>query len=238
MTAKQVLRQLESLGTAQNRKIYARHGVEREMYGVSFANLDKLEKRIKTDHELALALWESGNHDARLLATRVADPARMGSRQLDGWARELDSYIIADAFGGLVARAGMGRRKFEQWRDRKGEFVGQVAWNLLGNLADRDPELPDAYFAEQLERIEAQVHERKNRVRYAMNLALIQIGLRSAGLERKVRAAVRRIGPIEVDHGETGCKTPDPIPYIEKTKAYRARKGQKRNAAGGSGGKR
>ncbi len=224
MTAKQLLRQLESLGTTQNRKIYARHGVGREMFGVSYADLRKLEKKIKVDHELALALWESGNHDARVLATMIADPGRLGSRELDRWARELDSYVLADAFAGLVARTGMARRKFEQWRDRKAEFVGQAAWNLLSSLAANDAELPDAYFAEQLETIEREVHGRPNRVRHSMNLVLINIGLRSARLERRVRAAVRRIGPIEVDHGETGCKTPDPIPYIERTKAHRSRR--------------
>ena len=74
MNVKQALAKLKALGTAQNRKVYARHGVTREAFGVSYANLGKLVREIKVDHELALGLWKSGNHDARVLATMVADP--------------------------------------------------------------------------------------------------------------------------------------------------------------------
>ena len=219
MNYRETMRQLRLMGTAQNRKVYGRHGVGRPMFGVSYADLGKLEKAIRVDHSLALRLWESGNHDACVLATRVADPGKMTSRQLDDWARQIDSYVLGDAFSGLVARSGMAQKKFEQWRGRQAEFVGQVAWNLLVSLTRRADELPDEYFEEQLVTIEDQVHGRKNWVRYSMNLALIAIGMRNAALEKKAIAAARRIGPIEVDHGETGCKTPDPIPYIKRAKA-------------------
>ena len=219
MKYQETIRQLRSMGTAQNRKVYGRHGVSREMFGVSYADLGRMQKAIKVDHGLALKLWESGNHDACVLATRIVDPTKITARQLDAWARQLDSYVLADAFSGLVARTGMARKKFEQWRGRKGEFVGQVAWNLLVSLARHAEDLPDAYFEAQLETIEREVHDRKDRVRYSMNLALIAIGMRNAALEKKAIAAARRIGPIEVDHGQTGCKTPDPIPYIKRAKA-------------------
>jgi 3-methyladenine DNA glycosylase AlkD len=68
MTEKEILAELRSLGTEQNRKIYSRHGVQGEMFGVSYANLEKLRKKIKTDHMLAGQLWAAGNHDARILA--------------------------------------------------------------------------------------------------------------------------------------------------------------------------
>ena len=226
MKYQEAMRQLRALGTAQNRKVYGRHGVDRELFGVSYADLNRMHKAIKVDHPLALKLWESGNHDACVLATRIVDPSRITARQLDAWARELDNYVLADAFSGLVARTGMARRKFERWRNRKAEFVGQVAWNLLVSLARHDEDLPDAYFEEQLATIEREVHGRKNRVRYSMNLALIAIGMRNAALEKKAIAAARRIGPIQVDQGRTGCKTPDPIPYIKRAKARKKASGK------------
>jgi len=67
------------MGTAQNRKVYARHGVGEDMYGVSYSNLGKLRKSIKRHHALAEQLWATGNHDARVLATMIADPAEMKS---------------------------------------------------------------------------------------------------------------------------------------------------------------
>ncbi len=73
MTSDEVLSELEAMGTTQNRKIYARHGVQGEMFGVSYGNLKQLKKRIRKDQALAQALWASGNHDARILATMLAD---------------------------------------------------------------------------------------------------------------------------------------------------------------------
>jgi hypothetical protein len=79
--------------------------------------------------------------------------------------------------------------------------------------------IPDDEFEPWLETIEAGIHGAKNRVRHAMNSALISIGGRSAALEKKAVAAAKRIGRVEVDHGDTGCKTPDAIPYIQKMRA-------------------
>ncbi|HBY07660.1 MAG TPA: DNA alkylation repair protein, partial [Chloroflexi bacterium] len=72
MNFDETMQALETMGTAQNRKIYARHGVGENMFGVSVANLKTLKKQIKKDHTLALQLWSSGNHDARYLATMIA----------------------------------------------------------------------------------------------------------------------------------------------------------------------
>ena len=77
-TDTQVLQELEALGKEQTRKTYRRHGVGENQYGVSYADLGKLKKRLKTDHALALKLWASGNHDARILALMIADPAAGG----------------------------------------------------------------------------------------------------------------------------------------------------------------
>ena len=111
----QAMKALESVGTAQNRKVFARHGVQEPMFGVSAANLNKIKKEVtrlpgpgrryaKYAHELAVELWESGNYDARLLATRLAEPDRMTSSQLDQWMRECDGYPIE---GALVRASGV-----------------------------------------------------------------------------------------------------------------------------------
>ncbi len=127
MTEKEILKQLESMGTAQNRKVYARHRVDGTMYGVSYGNLERLRKTIKTDHDLAEKLWASGNHDARVLATMIADPAAMTAGQVDSWARDLDNYVLTDAFSGLVARSAHARRRFEQWAGSTDEWKGTAA---------------------------------------------------------------------------------------------------------------
>jgi|GEM_PF-2575689 hypothetical protein len=63
MTFKQTMATLKKMGTAQNVKIYKRHGAGDNLFGVSFANLKLLKKQIKTDHKLAEKLWRTGNSD-------------------------------------------------------------------------------------------------------------------------------------------------------------------------------
>ena len=111
MTLAEVLVELETLGTAQNRKTYARHGVTGEAFGVSYANLGKLRKKIKRDHELAQGLWDSGNHDARVLATLVAEPAARAARDLDAEFVEpagalVSAAALAAAFDSPLATSG------------------------------------------------------------------------------------------------------------------------------------
>lgn len=227
------MRELKALGTAQNRKVYGRHGVTGQMYGVSYANLDKLRKKLKTNHELAVELWATGNHDARILATKIADPDAFTSSQFDAWARDLDSYVIADAFSAAAARSAHARRKADKWTRSKREFVGQTGWNLVAYLAGTDDELTNEYFLDRIRTIEDEIHGSENRVRYSMNTALISIGTRNKTLEKKAIAAAKRIGMVHVDHGETGCKTPDAITYIPKAAAHKAAKSGKAAAKKG-----
>lgn len=221
MNAQETLARLEALGKEKTRQVYRRHGVGENQYGVGYGDLGRLQKQIRKDHALAHALWDSGNHDARVLATMVADPGAADEALLLAWVRDLDSYPLADAFTGFAARTPHARALMERWTGSDGEWVARVGWGLLGRLAMDDRTLPDAFFEPWLERIERGIHAAKNRVREAMNMALIAIGIRSAGLEEKAIDAARRIGPVDVDHGETNCETPAAEPYIRKARARR-----------------
>lgn len=216
MTDRQMLQKLEALGNEQTRKTYRRHGVSGKQYGVSFANLGKLQKKIKTDHDLAGKLWKSGVHDAQILATMIADPAKMTTQEMDTWAKSLSNYVITDALAGLIAKTPLARKKAEQLSKSKEEWLGSAGWQILCNMALRDAELPDSYFLPYLDTIQSDIHRRKNRVRYAMNGALIAIGARNISLQKKALAVAAKIGKVEVDHGDTGCKTPDAADYIRK----------------------
>jgi len=221
MTFPQTMQTLESLGTAQNRKVYARHGGG-DSFGVSFANLYKLQKQIKKDHALAEQLWRTGNVDARHLAVLIADPARMSARDLDRWVKDIDAYGYARQFARFVAGPSPhARQKMESWTNSKQDFVSQTGWDLVGFAAMNASELPDSYFEERLRTIESGIHQANNWTRYAMNGALIAIGLRNPKLQKLALAAAARIGKVLVDHGETNCKTPDAIPYIKKAVAHR-----------------
>jgi 3-methyladenine DNA glycosylase AlkD len=225
----ELMAQLESLGSEQTRKTYRKHGVLGPQFGVSYANLDKLAKQLKKDKTLdqtALAgqLWASANHDARILATKIADPARVDRSTIDIWANELDNYAITDAFGVLIAQTPFAVECMQAWLDLPGEWISAAGWNLLGELAIHNLDLPDAFFTPYLAEIQAQIHARPNRTRYSMNNALIAIGTRNQELEEEALAVASQVGEVYVDHGETNCRTPFAADYIHKTWAYKEKR--------------
>lgn len=226
MNVKEALKKLEDFGTEQNRKIYKRHGVDGEMFGVSYANLGKLVKEIKKDHELARQLWKTGNHDAQVLATMIADPKKFSSEEIDNWSGSTANYVLTDAFAKVVGQSEFAVEKAEKWVDSKNEWLESAGWSLIGYLTN-DKNLSDAFFEPFLQTIETDIHARQNRVRYAMNSALIAIGSRSESLQKPALLAAKKIGKVEVDHGETGCKTPDAAEYILKTAEHRKKKAAK-----------
>jgi len=220
MSLAETMRALEKAGSAQTRKTYARHGAREPMFGVSFAVLKTLVKRIGADHELALALWETKNHDARVLATKIADPAQMTSSDLDRWARESTVRMCGGYIVMLAAESPHGAAKAREWFRSTDAVLRASAWTLAGFIANRDEATSDEWFLERLATIEKSIHSAPNAERESMNMALITIGGRNAALRKAATAAAKRIGKVEVDHGDTACKTPDAVPYIEKMWAH------------------
>ena len=225
MSLPEVMKLLEKAGTAQARKTYARHGAVEPMFGVSFATLGALVKRIGVDHELALGLWDTGNFDARNLAYKVVDPVRITAGDLDRWARETGVRMCGGYVSMLAVESGTGPATAARWLSSREERLRAEGWGVVAQLAARDEATPDSWFAEKLGEIERTIHEAPSMQRYVMNQALIAIGGRSAALHRSALAAAKKIGKVEVDHGDTSCKTPDALPYIEKMWAHANAKG-------------
>jgi 3-methyladenine DNA glycosylase AlkD len=223
MNYKDLMQELKSFGTEQTRKTLKRHGVQDELYGVSYAHLGALKKKIKVDHELAQQLWKSGVHDARILATMIADPAQ-GSSLLDQWVKDVSSYVITDALATFAAQNSPDPKKIEKWMKSNDEWIGCFGWSLFARLARNDGPFSDEALEQYLDTIERDIHQAKNRVKHSMNSAVISIGVRNEKLQKKALAAAARIGKVEVDHGDTDCKTPDAAAYIHKTVARAAKK--------------
>lgn len=214
LSLKDVMDELKKNGTAQNVKIYRRRGATGELFGVSFAHLKDLTKRIGIDHDLAEQLWATGNIDARTLATMIADPGKMTSEEADRWAKEIDYYVVADYLGSLIARGSLAHDKIELWTQSKDEFVRQAGYSALASSLKQDSALSDDDCRGMLKRIEEEIHNSPNRARQAMNNALIAIGVFRPHLTDEAVGSATRIGKVEVDHGDTSCKTPDAISYI------------------------
>ncbi len=231
MTKMEAMKELRANGSAQTRKICRRHGIRGDLFGASYAVLGKMKKKIKVDQTLAEQLWATGNYDARYLATLIADPTTISVRTLNTWAKDLNSRHLAAALSNVAAEAPSARKQMEKWTAAKNEMIGCAGWHTLASMARQDNGLSDAYFDQYLAVIESKIHASKNWVKYAMNNALINIGVRNPALEKKAIAAAKRIGEVQVDHGETGCKTPDAAAYIQKTVAYNKKKAKRRRKA-------
>jgi len=225
MTLAETMSALEKAGSEQTRKTYTRHGAVGPMFGVSFATLKTLLKRIRVDQELALALWDTGNFDARNLAFKIADPARMSPRDLDRWAKTPISRSCGAYIGSLAAEGPHAKSRADAWLKARDEYTRCAGWNLVAMMAMRDEDTPDAWFAQRLAEIEASIKTSPNDERYAMLHAVIAIGSRSAALRKSVSAAAKRIGKVEIDHGDTSCKTPEIAPTLEKSWSYATSKG-------------
>jgi 3-methyladenine DNA glycosylase AlkD len=155
----------------------------------------------------------------------IADPFELTVQEIEAWIRGISYYGLAD----MVVRNVVSKRAdagafLARWIEDPAEYVAQSGWDLVASAAMSDAERPDAEFLSFLARIEREIHKSPNRVRHTMNSALIAIGLRNESLLAAAKATAARIGRVHVDHGETGCKTPDAASYMDKTLTYRAKK--------------
>jgi 3-methyladenine DNA glycosylase AlkD len=216
----EAMRTLKAMGTAQNVKVYKRHGAGDNLFGVSFANLKKLKQQIKVDHDLATELWKTGNTDAMSLATMIADPTKITAKSADDWLKSVSYGLVADLLSGLVAKSKHGMSKFKKWSKSKKETTRQCGYGVLASmLRDDAAQVSDELCLETLTRIEAEIHSSPNRARQVMNTTVMAIGIYKPKLQTKAIATARKIGKVDVDHGETGCKTPDAEAYIKKAAA-------------------
>ncbi len=217
MNAQEILATLKKLGKPQTAAIYKRQGSGANVFGVLTSEIAKIQKQIKVDHALALALWKTGNAEARVLSLQVADPEKLSRADVDGLAKDGPVHFLQCYLSGLLARSPLAEETMRAWMKSPDECLREMGYGIFGaSLKDDAGSVSDADAEKVLATIEKEIQRSPNWARYAMNGALISIGVFKPALRRKAIEAARRIGKVEVDHGETYCKTPDAVPYIEK----------------------
>ena len=228
---KKTMADLKKAGTAPNCKMFPRHGVKGEFFGVSTAQLRSIAKKITVDHDLARQLWATGNHDARMLATMVADPIALTASELDQWVRQVDNYLLADSFSALVARSPQAASRIDRWTRSKREFERRCGFGIIAEALKEGITIYPALLDAAINQIEREIHSSANRAREGMNLALIAIGTCRDDLRDRALNTASRIGKIEIDQGESGCKNLDAVDCIEK--AARSRKTTRKSRKSG-----
>lgn len=190
--AEDALAWLKRHGTKARRDGMARYGIPLgNAYGVTMPEIQTLGKRLGRNHELALALWDTGQYEARLLCAYVDDPAAVTPAQMDRWTRDFDSWAVCDTLCfALFDRTPHAWKKVEQWSGKRDEFVKRAAFAMLASLTIHDRNADRALFLRGLELIEREAGDARNFVSKAVNWALRSIGKKRDPELKKAAVAV------------------------------------------------
>ena len=189
------LASLESMGTAKDRDNLSRFGITvSKAYGVSMANIQKLAKSLGRDHAFALALWETGWYEARMLTSFVDEPEQVTAAQMDRWCRDFDNWGICDTLCFcLFDRTPHAWAKVTKWAGKEDEFVKRAAFALLASLAGHDKTAPDQAFLDGLVLVERAATDDRNFVKKGGSWALRRIGSRNSALRSAAVAGAKRL---------------------------------------------
>lgn len=190
MDRNDVLKRLKSHSNPESVKGMARFGINpNNTYGVSIPTLRKIARELGRNHSLSLELWESGIHEARILASMIDIPEKVTATQMDKWVRDFDSWDVCDqTCSNLFDKTKAAYQKAVEWSLRHEEFTKRAGFALMAALAFHDKKAPNAKFLKFLKAITREATDERNFVRKAVNWALRQIGKRNLELNR---AAVR-----------------------------------------------
>jgi 3-methyladenine DNA glycosylase AlkD len=190
-----VVADLRARGSEEARAGMARYGINtRDSFGVSVYELRRLVKELGRDHDLALALWETGNHEARLLASMVDEPSRVTEAQMDAWVAAFDSWDVCDQVtSNLFDKTPFAWDKVGAWSEAEDEWVKRAAFATAAALAVQDKEAADEPFLEILELCRREAGDDRTYVKKAVNWALRNIGKRNPRLHAAAIATAEAI---------------------------------------------
>ena len=199
MNYEQVIKKLKSMANPKNVEGMARYGINPyNNLGVSIYQLRPIAKENGKDHDLALKLWDSGIHDARLLACFIDDPEKITSKQMDSWANDFDSWDICDqACTSLFDLTHFAWEKIFHWSKNEKEFVKRGAFSLIAGLAVHDKKADNKMFEQLFPIIISEANDDRNYVKRAVNWALRNIGKRNYALNKKAVETAKKISKIE-----------------------------------------
>src|SRR3990167_7037704 len=194
----QVIQKLRSLKNPKNVEGMARFGINsKNTLGISIYDLRPLAKQIGKNHQLALQLWKSKIHEARILASYIDEPEKVTDAQLESWVSDFDSWDVVDQVSELIAKSPFVIKKIKDWSKRKEEFVKRTAFALIAEIAWHDKTLSDKDFEQFFSLIKKAATDERNFVKKAVNWALRNIGKRNRALNKRAIGIAREIQKID-----------------------------------------
>lgn len=199
MQYEEILKDLKFLSNPENVAGMARFGISTEKtYGVPVPELRKIAKQVVRNHLLAQQLWNSGIHEARILASMIDVHQQVTEEQMDRWVRDFDSWDVCDqCCSNLFDKTRFAHQKAVDWSSRSEEFVKRAGFVLMAALSVHDKKADDNQFAKFLPIIKREATDDRNFVKKAVNWALRQIGKRNLDLNKAAIKTAKEIQRVD-----------------------------------------
>lgn len=215
----ELMNKLEELGSEQTKNIYLNHGAKEPVFGVKTGDIKKFVKYVKKDHDLALKLYDSGVYEAMYLAGLSVNPKLMTKDMLQKWVKKASWYNLAEyTVAQVAAESNFALELAREWMRADEEMIAVAGWSTYSNYISITPneDLDMDEIRSLLNQVRKTIHEERNRVRYVMNSFVISVGAYIPQLTDTAKKIGKAIGKVHVDVGNTACKVPIAVDYIEK----------------------
>ena len=207
MNLNEILARLESLGDDARRAHNTKAGAPDNQFGVKLGDLRAMAKKIKTDHELALQLWDTGNVEVQLLATLIIKPASLSAGELDKLTRSTTCRQVAEWLNSYVVAQHPEKESLrEKWMKAKDPWAARAGWNLTASRVTKNADGLD--LPALLDRIEKEMPKAKPQVQWTMNNTLAAIGIHHSKLRKRAVAIGEKIGLYRDWPVSKGCTPP------------------------------
>lgn len=202
--AQEVIDQLKSLENEKNRQGMQRFGIHTDQaLGISMKTLRQMARPYKKNHQMALELWKSKIHEARLLAVLIDDPKQLTEEQMEEWVRDIQSWDLCDqACSNLFDKWPGAYEKARQWATQKEEYVKRAGFVMMAALSVHDKKAPDKHFTQFLPVIEREATDPRNFVKKAVNWSLRATGKRNNYLNHQAIELSRKLSE---SNNKTAC---------------------------------
>ncbi len=207
MTLDEALAQLESLGNEMVRKQNKGRGAGENQFGVLMGDIRKLAAKIKTDHVLALQLWDTGNIDAQFLAVLILKPAQLSSADVDRMTRSVTFAGVADWFTSYVIKKHPDKEALRvEWMQSDDPWAARAGWTLTAERISQSPDGID--LPGLLDRIESEMPDASTQEQWTMNSALAGVGIHHPEHRARALAIGERLGIYRDYPVSKGCTSP------------------------------
>ena len=207
MNVQETLARLEALANDKTRAHNIKYGAGDNQFGVRLGDIRKLAKEIKRNHELALALWDTGNIDARLLAILLLEPKSLSQEEVDRMVRSVTFNQVADWLNAYVVKKHGDKEALrQQWMTATEPMAARAGWNLTALRVEKNPEGLD--LDELLDRIESEMADAADVAQWTMNNCLAAIGIHHPDQRERAIAIGEALGIYRDYPVSKGCTSP------------------------------